>query len=251
MDHPTILKRHRDTLARHLYEITSIINNIDASSSTSPCLQQHREIAADHVRSITSTIVELRGIPDDTPTPNPCTFSVNDKVISLSAPNKNRIGFVTKVTQTYIHVHPIHIKYPPFKKFTCNLSHFPHHEFLPSSKATPPGATTSLEKSSPPPPITSSSPDTSTTISESSTPPKPKQPSPPRLPLPTHATGKPIQATGKRKRVQSILSHTSLTGARKRTRVRPSRATSIASTARCARSDTRQKQSTRSTRQRP
>ena len=97
MDHHTILNQHRNTTARQLYEITSTIKNIDESQSNSLCLQQHRAIAVNQLRTITSTIVGLEELSADKIILNPSTFSVNDKVISLSAPNKNRIGFVTKV----------------------------------------------------------------------------------------------------------------------------------------------------------
>ena len=256
MDHHTILNQHRNTTARQLYEITSTIKNIDASQSNSLCLQQHRAIAVNQLRTITSTIVGLEELLADKIILNPPTFSVNDKVISLSAPNKNRIGFVTKVTQSYIHVNPINNKYKPFKKITENLSHFPQREHQPPSKVNSPSALTGFEKTlplntipnthpsqlSPPPPplakthttlpITSSSPDTSTTLSVSSTLPTPKQSSSTRLSSPTPSISKPIQVVRKRKRVS------------------PTRSSSIARKARCARPDTRQQQNRHSKRQR-
>jgi len=51
-------------------------------------------------------------------------FHINDKVVSCSAPNKNKVGLVSKVTESFIHVDPIDTKFSPYKKAHKNLIHF-------------------------------------------------------------------------------------------------------------------------------
>ena len=86
-------------------------------------LKQHRAIAVKQLTSITET---LRDIDNLLALHEPClpTFAINDKVVSLSAPNKNRVGIVTKITSHFIYVAPLDNKYQSFKKDPQNLSHY-------------------------------------------------------------------------------------------------------------------------------
>ena len=252
--HNSILNQHRAITVRQLHDTTFTIKEIDASLSGNPLrLQQHRAIAVKQLHDITSAIIDIDALLSDNPLPTSTIFTVDDKVISLTSPNKDRIGFVTKVTQNYIHVNPINTKFKPFKKITENLAHFPlrgsqplfkdntHSDHICPDKNQSPNTTSSAHPpqssppSLPPPkthitlPTTSSSPDTSTTLSIST------------LPTPTRSSStRLIQQT------ISIIQPT--TRARKRHILNPTRHTSVARTARCARSDTRSPQSKRSKR---
>ena len=191
-------------------------------------LQQHRAIAVKQLHDITSTIIGINELLSETPLTNSTNYTINDKVISLSSPNKDRIGLVTKVTPNFVHVTPTNTKFTPFKKSIENLAHFPLRgnqtildNYSPTANISPdklppsntpsnanplqslipfspaPKAHTKLST----PPI---SPDTSTTtLSLSSTPPTPQRTS------------------------------------RRRLILNPTRQTSLARTARCARPDTR------------
>ena len=207
-------------------------------------LQQHRAIAVKQLHDITSTIIGINELLSENPLKNSTIYTVNDKVISLSSPNKDRIGLVTKVTPNFVHVTPTNTKFTPFKKSIENLAHFPLRgnqtildndsppanispEKLPPSNTLSSAAPKAHTTLSTPP----SSPDTSiTTLSLSSTPSTPQRTSPRRLILPTQST---ISAT---------------TGSRYRHRLNPTRQTSLARTARCARSDTRPTQRKRTKR---
>jgi len=86
-------------------------------------LKHHREIAVKQLVSITETIRDIDNLLA-LHEPRLPTFAINDKVVSLSAPNKNRVGIVTKVTPHFIYVAPIDNKYKSFKKDPQNLSHY-------------------------------------------------------------------------------------------------------------------------------
>ena len=86
-------------------------------------LKQHRAIARKQLVAIAKTIQEIDVLLTPHDNLHPKTFAIKDKVISLSAPNKNRVGLVTKVTSFFIHVQPINAKYPRFKKDPQNIAH--------------------------------------------------------------------------------------------------------------------------------
>ena len=199
-------------------------------------LKQHRAIAFKQLRDITSTIKEIDTLLSGDPLTNSTTYTVNDKVISLSAPNKDRVGLVTKVTSSFIHVAPINTRFAPFKKSIDNLAHFPlrgdndleiyilraniNPEQLPSSTTS----SSIIPSPSSPPYFSASDDSTDTTLSPPSTkftPSTPKQTSLRRFIPPT----------------QSTLSPT--TKSRTKYRSKTTRKTSLARSARCARPDTR------------
>jgi len=211
-------------------------------------LQEHRAIAVQQLHDITSTINGLDALLSGEPLTNSTDYTVNDKVISLSAPNKDRIGLVTKVTPNYIHVTPINTRFTSFKKITENLAHFPLRgdqtsleDYILRANISPesPSPSTApyntiLPQPSPPsspasdahrtPSHPPSSPDTSTTtISLPPTPSTPRRTSSRRFTPPPPSSLSP--ETRSRYRYRSIS--------------KPTRSTSLARSARCARSDTR------------
>ena len=120
-------------------------------------LKQHRAIAVKQLLSVTETIRDIDNLLA-LHEPRLPTFVINDKVISLSAPNKNRVGIVTKVTPHFIYVAPLENKYKSFKKDPQNLSHYSFLSLVvslqPNAFSAPPleieerGHTTSQRRSS-------------------------------------------------------------------------------------------------------
>ena len=201
-------------------------------------LKQHRAIAFKQLRDITSTIKEIDTLLSGDPLTNSTTYTVNDKVISLSAPNKDRVGLVTKVTSSFIHVAPINTRFAPFKKNTENLAHFPLRDDTTdldiyilrannTSPEQPPPSTTSssiILPPSSPPYFSASDESTDTTLSPTFT---------------TLASSTSKQTSLRRfiPPTQSTLSPTTKT--RTKYRSKTTRKTSLARSARCARPDTR------------
>jgi len=219
-------------------------------------LKQHRAILFKQLRDITSTIKSIDALLSGDPLTNPTTYTVNDKVISLSAPNKDRVGLVTKVTPSFIHVAPINTRFTPFKKSTENLAHFPLRDDTTDLDIYILRANTSPEQ--PPPSTTSSSiirantspeqPPPSTTPSSIILPPS----SPPYFSASDESTDTTLSppfttlasSTSKQTSIrrfipptQSTLSPT--TKSRTKYRSKTTRKTSLARSARCARPDTR------------
>lgn len=50
------------------------------------------------------------------PHDNNSAFQINNRVVSNIAPNKNKIGLGTNVTESFIHVAPLDTKLSPYKK---------------------------------------------------------------------------------------------------------------------------------------
>ena len=200
-------------------------------------LKQHRAIAFKQLRDITSTIKTIDALLLGDPLANSTTYTVDDKVISLSAPNKDRVGLVTKVTPAFIHVAPINTRFAPFKKSTENLTHFPLRDDTTdldiyilranTSPEQPPPSTTSssiILPPSSPPYFSASDESTDTTLSPTFT---------------TLASSTSKQTSLRRfiPPTQSTLSPT--TKSRTKYRSKTTRKTSLARSARCARPDTR------------
>jgi len=209
-------------------------NSLDAHTTL---LKQHRAIAFKQLRDITSTIKTIDALLLGDPLANSTTYTVDDKVISLSAPNKDRVGLVTKVTPAFIHVAPINTRFAPFKKSTENLAHFPLRDDTTdldiyilranTSPEQPPPSTTSssiILPPSSPPYFSASDESTDTTLSPTFT---------------TIASSTSKQTSIQRfiPPTQSTLSPT--TKSRTKYRSKTTRKTSLARSARCARPDTR------------
>ena len=121
-------------------------------------LKSHRAEVIQHIADSQRTLRVLDSLL--APHGNSDLFHINDKVVSCSAPNKNKVGLVSKVTESFIHVDPIDTKFSPYKKAHKNLIHFrdlPQQSteltiFKPAS-----GTSTSPIPSSPEPPTPSTS----------------------------------------------------------------------------------------------
>ena len=142
-------------------------------------LRKHRDIFAKQLFSITETIREIDTLLASRGKPHPSTFSINDKVISLSAPNKNRIGLVTKTSPFFISVKPLNTKHRSFKKDPQNLSHYSflnvvsslQPKSLPTQSLNLPTATKTQKRSCPTHADLPTSPTTSEGQSSAFTPP--------------------------------------------------------------------------------
>ena len=84
-------------------------------------LKQHRNIAVRQLLVAQQTVTELDRLlsPQNTSSP----FQLNDTVVSHQAPNKDKVGLVTKVTKSFIHIAPLDKNQPTFKKAHKNLTH--------------------------------------------------------------------------------------------------------------------------------
>ena len=84
-------------------------------------LQRHRELVIKQIADLQETLKGINSLL--APHGNSELFQIDDKVVSLSAPNKNKVGLVTKVTEAFIHVEPLNTKYSAYKKAHKNLIH--------------------------------------------------------------------------------------------------------------------------------
>ena len=193
-------------------------------------LQQQRAIAVQQLHDITSTIKAIDALLSGDALTTSTTYTVNDRVISLSAPNKDRVGLVTKVTPSYIHVAPINTRFTPFKKITDNLAHFPLRgdqnildDYILRANISPEKPLPSTTPFSIIPSL-SSSPSSDTTLSLLSTPSTPSTP----------------KRISSRRFIPPPQSTLSLAfRSRYKYKSKPTRTTSLARSARCARPDTR------------
>lgn len=85
-------------------------------------LKSHRAEVIQHISDSQRTLRVLNSLL--APHENSDLFHINDKVVSCSAPNKNKVGLISKVTESFIHVDPIDTKFSPYKKAHKNLIHF-------------------------------------------------------------------------------------------------------------------------------
>ena len=85
-------------------------------------LRAHRTIVIQQLHHIQNTIREIDQLLE--PHNNNISFQINDRVVSHIAPNKNKVGLVTKVTDAFIHVAPLDTRLSPYKKAHKNLSRF-------------------------------------------------------------------------------------------------------------------------------
>mmetsp|Transcript_19026 Transcript_19026/g.22724 ORF Transcript_19026/g.22724 Transcript_19026/m.22724 type:complete len:261 (+) Transcript_19026:548-1330(+) len=121
-------------------------------------LKSHRAIAINQLSSIQSIISEIDSLL--APHSDPNVFRLNDKVISTTAPSKNRVGLVTKVTSSFIYVQPLDNKFSPYKKAHKNLA---HHSTIQDADSFVPTTATQLVIRRPPTRNTSSSASPKTT----------------------------------------------------------------------------------------
>lgn len=94
----------------------------DNHTSHISLLQRHRALVIQQIADLQETLKGINSLL--APSGNSASFSIDDKVVSLSAPNKNKIGLVTKVTEAFIHVAPLNLKYSAYKKAHKNLIHY-------------------------------------------------------------------------------------------------------------------------------
>ena len=84
-------------------------------------LKEHRSIAVRQLLVAQQTVTELDRLLS--PHKTSSAFQLNDTVVSRQAPNKDKVGLVTKVTKSYIHIAPLDKNQPTFKKAHKNLTH--------------------------------------------------------------------------------------------------------------------------------